>query len=219
MARAAGVEPPRVDEVLALVGLMDEAGRRVKGYSLGMRQRLGIAASLLGRPRILVLDEPANGLDPEGIRWLRDLLRHQADSGVTVLVSSHVLAEMAQTVDDVVVIAGGRLVAQGPMAELTSRAGAGVRVRTPQAAQLAGALREQGFTVDAPGEDMLVVHGATSAVVGATATARGVVLHELVATGSTLEDVFLALTGSGTPGAGHAPPVGGPVNLPAEPAP
>ena len=201
LARAAGVAESRVDEVLALVGLSGEASRRVKGYSLGMRQRLALAAAFLGRPGILVLDEPANGLDPEGIRWLRDLLRHEAGRGVTVLVSSHVLAEMAQTVDDVVVIAGGRLVAHGTMAELTARAGAGVRVRTPQAAQLAQALRERGTTVEVLAGDLLVVRGATSAAVGETAQDRGVVLHELVATGSTLEDVFLQLTGSGEPGA------------------
>jgi ABC-2 type transport system ATP-binding protein len=203
IARAADIDAGRADEVLEMVGLADDGGRRVKGYSLGMRQRLSLAAALLGDPRILVLDEPANGLDPQGIRWLRDLLRWRASEGVTVLVSSHVLAEMAQTVDDVVVIAGGRLVAQGPMSELTSRAGAGVRVRSPQAARLATALRGRGRAVDQAGDDTLLVHGSTSPEVGETAAAEGVVLHELTATGSTLEDVFLQLTGP-------PPPPGGP---------
>src|SRR3954447_738718 len=132
LATAAKLPLSRVDAVLDEVGLADVAGRRVKGFSLGMRQRLGLAGALLGEPEVLVLDEPANGLDPEGITWLRNYLRAFADRGGTVLVSSHVLTEVAQTVDDVVIVARGRLVTHSSLAELSSRTRSAVRVRTPQ---------------------------------------------------------------------------------------
>src|SRR5262245_48725091 len=156
LATAADLPLSRVDEVLALVGLDGAARRRVKGFSLGMRQRLALAGALLGDPEVLVLDEPTNGLDPDGVRWLRDLLRSFAAEGRTVLVSSHLLAEVAQTVDDVVVIAGGRLVTAGSLDEVVGLAGTGVRtvrVRTPQAADLRATLAARGLTasLDADG--------------------------------------------------------------------
>src|SRR4051812_4998647 len=147
LSRATGLPDARVDEVLRTVGLEGAAGRRVKGYSLGMRQRLGLAAALLGDPELLVLDEPANGLDPEGVRWLRDFLRAFASQGRTVLVSSHVLAEVAQTVDRVLIINRGKLVIEAPLGELTARLGGSVRVRSPQATTLAEALSREGIAV------------------------------------------------------------------------
>ena len=138
----------RVDEVLALVELQSAAKRRVKGYSLGMRQRLGLAAALLGDPDLLVLDEPANGLDPEGVRWLRDFLRDFASGGRTVLISSHVLAEIAQTVDQVIIINHGQLVTESTLDELTARVGGAVRVQSPQLDVLAAALQREGIVYD-----------------------------------------------------------------------
>jgi len=196
LARAAGFARSRVDELLAFVGLSDAADRRVGGYSLGMRQRLALAAALLGDPPALVLDEPANGLDPQAVRWLRDFLRAQADSGRTVLVSSHALAEVAQTVDEVVVIDRGRLIAHTPLAELTRRTGASVRVRSPEAERLAGLLRERGHRLDGTGDDQLVVLDSSPEAVGAIAAEHGIAVHELSTAAPTLEDVFLELTGS-----------------------
>jgi ABC-2 type transport system ATP-binding protein len=193
LAAMAGLPPSRVDEVLRLVELESAADRRAGKYSLGMRQRLGLAATLLGDPRVLVLDEPANGLDPQGIRWLRDFLRAMAAEGRTVLVSSHVLAEVAQTVDDVVVIHRGRLVQQGPVQSLTA-AGAGVLVRTPRPDVLRTALDRAGLTaVEAP-DGALVVDGGEAAQVGEIAFAAGVPLHELAPRSTSLEEAFLALT-------------------------
>ena len=191
LAVAAGLPRSRVDEVLALVELTAAAKRRSGGYSLGMRQRLGLAAALLGDPEVLVLDEPANGLDPQGIRWLRDLLRALAAEGRTILVSSHVLAEVAQTVDDVVIIARGRLVVQAPMAEVLARSTGSTRVRSPEAARLAGLLGEEPPQL----ADGSVLVRARSEHVGEVAAANGIVLHELTTERATLEDVFLELTG------------------------
>jgi ABC-2 type transport system ATP-binding protein len=190
---AVGIPDARVDEVLRVVELDGAANRRVKGYSLGMRQRLGLAAALLGDPELLVLDEPANGLDPEGVRWLRDFLRSFAQSGHTVLVSSHVLAEVAQTVDHVLIINRGRLVRESRLDELTATVGAAVRVRSPQAAQLREALRRA--EIEATEHDHTVlVNGTTTERVGEIAAASGIVLHELRAEESSLEEVFLELT-------------------------
>ncbi len=197
LARAAGLPPGRVDEVLRMVGLEGDGRRRVKTYSLGMKQRLNLAAALLGDPRTLVLDEPANGLDPQGIRWLRDFLRSMASEGRTVLVSSHVLAEVAQTVDEVVVIHRGRLRAQSTLAELTRRRGGdGVRVRSPDAARLAELFGSVAGSVEAPEPGLLVVHGVAPEQVGDLAAEHGIRLHELVAehADASLEDVFLELT-------------------------
>jgi ABC-2 type transport system ATP-binding protein len=193
---AAGLPASRADEVLELVGLTPAARRKFKGYSLGMRQRLGIAAALLGDPRVLILDEPANGLDPEGIRWMRNLLKTLADQGRTILVSSHLLSEMQLLADDVVIIAAGRLVAQGPLREVVgSMSGqARVRVRTPGAAELTKVLTESGAQVTADGDGALLVTGVTAPAVGAAALLAGVELHELVTERPDLEHVFLQLT-------------------------
>jgi ABC-2 type transport system ATP-binding protein len=194
IAASAGLPTRRVDEVLDLVGLTPAAKRKFKGYSLGMRQRLGIAAALLGDPRVLVLDEPANGLDPEGIRWMRDLLKGLAKEGRTVLVSSHLLSEMQILADDIVIIAAGRLVRQGPVDEVVDSMATGsqVRVRTPDAEKLVGAL--SGVAVQAGQDGVLRFSGVDAPTVGAAALSAGVVLHELVAERPDLERVFLELT-------------------------
>jgi ABC-2 type transport system ATP-binding protein len=202
LAAMAGLPRSRADEVLRLVELGGAADRRAGKYSLGMRQRLGLAATLLGDPRVLVLDEPANGLDPQGIRWLRDFLRGMAAEGRTVLVSSHVLAEVAQTVDDVVVIHRGRLVQQGPVHTLTSAGG--VLVRTPRAAALREALEAEGLTAAETPDGALVVDGAEAARVGDIAFSAGVPLHELTARSTSLEEAFLALTTDPEPAAAPA---------------
>jgi ABC-2 type transport system ATP-binding protein len=194
LARAVDVPDSRADEVLRLVELGDAARRRVKGYSLGMRQRLGLAAALLGDPELLILDEPANGLDPEGVRWLRDFLRRLASEGRTVLVSSHVLAEVAQTVDQVLIISHGRLVVESPLAELTARAGGAVRVRSADPQRLAAALHGNDLQVTTGADHLLLVHGASSERVGEIAFAAGVPVHELVTDGGSLEEIFLQLT-------------------------
>jgi ABC-2 type transport system ATP-binding protein len=183
-----------VDEVLAMVDLAGAGRRRVKGYSLGMRQRLGLAAALLGDPAVLVLDEPANGLDPHGIRWLRDFLRSLAAEGRTILVSSHVLAEIAQTVDNVVIIHRGRLIQQAAMTEVEAMAAGGTLVRSPDADRLAALLREAGLDVRSLGDGALAVGGPPERV-GEIAAAHGAVLHELTTERATLEEIFLELTG------------------------
>ncbi|WP_029430566.1 ABC transporter ATP-binding protein [Blastococcus sp. URHD0036] len=192
LADAIGVPAPRVDEVLELVGLSDAAGRRIRGYSLGMRQRLGIAGALLADPPVIMFDEPANGLDPEGIRWMRGLLRDHAARGGTVLLSSHLLGEVEHTVDRLLVIGGGRIVADGPVASLLSSDGVSVTSADP--VSLAADLTARGFAV-APGDDgALVVSGASPSDVGAVAAAGGHVLSELRPLQRGLEDVFFSLT-------------------------
>jgi ABC-2 type transport system ATP-binding protein len=193
LSRAVDLPDSRVEEVLKLVELQSAAGRRVKGYSLGMRQRLGLAAALLGEPELLILDEPANGLDPEGVRWLRDFLRSFAAGERTVLISSHVLAEVAQTVDQVLIINHGKLVVESSLEQLTLRVGGSVRIRTPEPAKLEEALRRQQVEA-AAGAHGLLVHGATTEQVGDIAFAAGIPVHELVAEGSSLEEIFLDLT-------------------------
>jgi ABC-2 type transport system ATP-binding protein len=203
LAATGGHPPGRVDEVLEAVGLTDARNRRVKGYSMGMRQRLAIAAALLGDPDVLILDEPANGLDPPGIRWMRDLLRSEAARGRAVLVSSHLLSEVSQTVDEIVVIAKGQLRASGPLDQVLGQAGGGVtRVRAGDVDALAKALAAAKISYVAEG-DALLVSGASPAEVGEAANARRVALHELVAVSRSLEDVFFELTG------GEAAPDGG----------
>ena len=194
LALAQGIPAVRVDRALELVELTSAARRRVKTYSLGMRQRLGLAAALLGQPELLVLDEPANGLDPEGVRWLRDFLRAFAAGGRTVFVSSHVLAEVAQTVDRVLIINKGRLVVESPLTELTARVGGTVHVRSAQAPQLERLLQEAGIAAVHSVDHELVVHGVPSDRVGEVAASAGIVLHELATETSSLEDVFLELT-------------------------
>ncbi len=192
LAAAAGIANARVDQVLAEVDLSDAARRRVGGYSLGMRQRLSVAAALLGEPELLVLDEPANGLDPEGIRWLRNFLRSFADGGGTVFVSSHVLAEVSQLADEVVIIHRGKLVAHQPVVELIAQAAGATRVRSPRAAALLERLRAAGIDAEADGE-RLAVHAPPERV-GDLAAEAGIPLHELVADTGSLEEAFLELT-------------------------
>ena len=196
LASAAGVTTGRVDEMLDLVGLTQVAGKRVGGFSLGMRQRLGLAAALLGDPEVLVLDEPANGLDPAGIVWMRGLLQRLAAQGRTVLVSSHLLAEMALTATDLVVIGAGRLVAQGSTAEVLGGTARVVRVQAEVPAALAEALRAAGLQVrELPGEQAVEVPGATTGEVGRIAAQRGVALCELTMRQASLEEAFMELTG------------------------
>ena len=199
LARAVDLTDVRVEEVLRLVELDAAASRRVKGYSLGMRQRLGLASALLGDPELLILDEPANGLDPEGVRWLRDFLRAFAAEKRTVLISSHVLAEVAQVVDQVLIINRGKLVVESSLEQLTARVGGAVRIRTPDPARLLDALKREGIDSTASNDHALLVHGATSERVGDIAFAAGVPVHELVAEGSSLEEVFLDLTSEPQP--------------------
>ncbi len=201
IAASNGIKDARVDEVLALVGLTDAAKRRVGQYSLGMRQRLGLASVLLGDPNVIILDEPANGLDPEGIRWIRDVLTHLAGQGKTVLVSSHLLSEMAQMADDLVIIGMGQLIQTGTVDEFVARnARHWVRVRSPQIAAIADPLRAGGATVTvlddaganiAPGIDVI---GSTAAEIGELAARHNVILHELAPQQGSLEDAFLEAT-------------------------
>jgi ABC-2 type transport system ATP-binding protein len=191
--RTMGLPAARVDQMLHKVSLTDtEADRRVRNYSLGMRQRLGIATALIGDPEVLILDEPANGLDPAGIRWMRDLLREYADHGGTVLLSSHLLHEIEVIADDLVVIGNGRIVAQGTKAELLEAAGTVVRADSPEV--LARALESAGLAVTVNPDGGLHTE-ATAARVGQVALAAGVALTELKsADGAGLEEMFLELT-------------------------
>jgi len=195
VARASGIPAARVEEVLDMVELTGAAKRAVKGYSTGMRQRLALGCVLLGDPEVLLLDEPGNGLDPEGIRWLRTFLRGRATEGKTVLVSSHVLAEVEQTVDDVLIISKGKLVAQGPISELAVGASAVVRCRTPQAQRLQELLVARGASVNRL-EAALAIRGPGAAEVGQVALDNGVVLHELLTEQPSLEDLFLQIAGT-----------------------
>jgi ABC-2 type transport system ATP-binding protein len=195
LAAAGGHPESRVDEVLEQVGLGNAGHRRVKGYSMGMRQRLAIAAALLGDPEVLILDEPANGLDPPGIRWMRDMLRSEAGRGRAVLVSSHLLSEVSQSVDDIVVISHGELRASGPLDQVLGQAeGGGTRVRAEDRDALAAALEAAGIDF-APGDDGALLAGGTiPEAVGAAANEHHVALSELVTVGRSLEDVFFELT-------------------------
>ena len=194
MAASNGIPTSRVEEVLGLVGLEAVAGQRVGRFSLGMGQRLGIAAALLGDPPVVVLDEPVNGLDPEGIRWVRTLARSLAAEGRTVLVSSHLMSEMALTADHLVVIGRGRVLADCPMTEfIAEHAASFVRVRTPQAGRLAELLRRSGADVTRDGDE-LHVQGVDAAATGELAAAAGLALHELGLVTSSLEEAFMTLT-------------------------
>jgi len=192
-AAVAGIPDQRVDELLELVGIPAAARKRAGGYSMGMRQRLGLAAALLGDPKVLILDEPANGLDPEGIRWLRGFLRHLAGEGRTLLISSHMLSEVEQTVDDVVIIANGKRVAQGTVDELRGDPTAYVRTSDPD--RLSDALRARGLKV-APKDRGLQVTTDDLAVVGDVAHANDVAIHELRTEQTHLEELFFNLTES-----------------------
>jgi ABC-2 type transport system ATP-binding protein len=180
--------------MLELVGIPAAARKRAGGYSMGMRQRLGLAAALLGDPKAVILDEPSNGLDPEGIRWLRGFLRYLAGQGKTVLISSHLLAEVSQTVDDVVIIANGRSVAQGPISELQGEPT--VLVRTPDRSELSSALLAAGLVSDQDGDAGLRVHTQDMARIGDVALRAGVAVHELRTLSTDLESLYFELTTS-----------------------
>ena len=209
ISAAAGIPDSRVDEVLELTGIPAAANQRAGEYSMGMRQRLGLAVALLGDPDVLILDEPANGLDPEGIRWLRGLLRHLADEGRTVLISSHMLSEVEQTIDDLVIIANGRLVKEGVMAELSR--GGGTLVRTSDSERLIGALRIADVTATAE-DDHVVADTDDLRLVGDVALRAGLPVWELRATRSDLEQLYFSLTEGtnrnlGDPATATPPPV------------
>ena len=208
LAATHGIGEKRVTEVIDLAGLGSVANKRVRGFSLGMGQRLGIAAALLGDPHTLILDEPVNGLDPEGVAWVRGLAKHLASQGRTIFLSSHLMSEVAVTADDLLVIGRGKIVASGPVDEVVARATATtVRVRSPQATELAGLLSGPRSTVEALEPGLLEVRGPSAADIGEVAAASRIVLHELTPVSGSLEDAYLALTSdvveyrSGTDGA------------------
>jgi ABC-2 type transport system ATP-binding protein len=196
VAVGAGIPVTRVAETLELVGLTDVARRRVGKFSLGMRQRLQLATALLGEPEILILDEPSNGLDPQGIQWLRNFIRHQASLGHAVLVSSHLLSEMEETVDDVVIVSQGRLVLQTTLADLAQRAGTqtGLRIRSPELPRLIGILEAIPVGYRQVSPDTLVIDGGTPEWFGPLAAQHQIVLYGLANETGSLEEVFLALT-------------------------
>jgi ABC-2 type transport system ATP-binding protein len=201
LATGSGIPRSRVEEVLEMVELTGAAGRRVKGYSLGMRQRLALAAALLGEPRILILDEPANGLDPQGMRWLRDLLRAQAAEGRTVLVSSHVLSEVSQTADELILIRAGKLISQTTLAEFTAADTGSLRVRAADLEGLRAGLAERGAKIEPDGDDAILVGGIAAEAIGELALGRGIAIHELAPRGSSLEERFLEVMGEEEPAA------------------
>ncbi|MBD5786489.1 ABC transporter ATP-binding protein [Cellulosimicrobium terreum] len=230
MAATHGIPTKRVDEVIDMTGLQSVAKKRVGGFSLGMGQRLGIASALLGDPKTLILDEPVNGLDPEGVLWVRNLARYLASEGRTVFLSSHLMSEVALTADHIVVIGKGRIIADAPVSDIVNGAQQRtVKVRTPHATQLAELLTRDGSTVTSDEPSLLVVTGADAAGIGELAAAQGFVLHELTPVTSTLEDAYMALTADsveyhtgaaadhiGHGASGTAPPAGTAQDAPAQ---
>jgi ABC-2 type transport system ATP-binding protein len=209
VARSNGIGPSRVTEMLRMVGLEAAAGRRLRGFSLGMRQRLGIAAAMLGDPPVLMFDEPVNGLDAEGVAWIRALFRSLAAEGRTVLVSSHLMSEMALTADHLVIIGRGRLLADTPtqrFVESSSRAD--VLVRSPRAGELAGLLASAGAAVTAGDDGALVVTALAAAAIGDLAADHGIAIHELVPRRASLEQAYLDLTGDSVEYRTQAPAAG-----------
>jgi ABC-2 type transport system ATP-binding protein len=198
-ALVGGAAPGRVDEVLEVVDLSGAADRRVGQFSLGMRQRLALATALVCDPEILILDEPANGLDPEGVHWLRTLLRRLAEEGRTVLISSHILAEVAQTVDSIVILDRGRLVIESTLADLTAEATPVVRVRTPRAADLADLLTVRGASATVVATDRVEITGATSEQIGTVAAEHAIPIFETTTEAADLEEIFLRLTAGAEP--------------------
>jgi len=195
LAQTNDIARSRVDEVLDLVGLTQVAGQRAGKFSLGMGQRLGIAAALLGDPEVLLFDEPVNGLDPDGIRWVRNLLKNLARQGRTVFVSSHLMSEMALTAEEVIVIGRGRLIAQTSISDLTSQSSQSfVRVRSPDSARLRSELEAKGATVVVESDGALTVRGVDEVEIGELAAKSGVVLHELSPQQASLEEAFMELT-------------------------
>ncbi|MBC9727365.1 ABC transporter ATP-binding protein [Streptomyces sp. TRM68367] len=208
LAQSNGIPKKRVAEVLDTVGLTAVARKKAKGFSLGMGQRLGIAAALLGDPRILMFDEPVNGLDPEGIHWIRNLMKSLAAQGRTVFVSSHLMSEMALTADHLVVIGQGRLLADTSMADFIARNSRSyVRIRTPQREQLLDALNQAGLTVVEAGGGVLEVDGGKPEQVGELAARHQIVLHELSPQQASLEEAFMQLTAESVEYHAHADPV------------
>jgi ABC-2 type transport system ATP-binding protein len=222
LAATHGIGRKRVDEVIQMTGLGDVARKRVGGFSLGMGQRLGIAAAMLGDPKTLVLDEPVNGLDPEGVKWVRTMARYLASEGRTVFISSHLMSEMAITADHLVVIGRGRIITTGSVADvIAATTAATVRVRSPRAADLAGALGALESVVVTPGDDgSLQVSGVDAPTIGELAAAQGLVLHELTPVNASLEEAFMSLTAQDVE---YASEPAGPAAVPAatglEPAP
>jgi len=197
IAMVDGIGPARVDDVLELVGLTADARRAVGGYSMGMRQRLELARALLGDPEVLILDEPANGLDPQGIAWLRNFLRWFAAQGRVVLISSHLLAEAAQTVDDVIVLNHGRMAGHGSLADLRQGATTTVRVRTPDADRLVQVLEQAGVQARRQSSDLVEAPGTTVEAVGRLMADNGLVVLEMTSAGESLEDLFFQMTKGG----------------------
>ncbi len=195
LAQTNSLPSRRVGEVLELVGLTEVAKKRSKGFSLGMSQRLGIAATMLGDPKVLMFDEPVNGLDPEGILWIRNLMKALATEGRTVFVSSHLMSEMENTADHLIVIGRGKLIADCTMKEFVAQAsGASVRVRTPNAEQLMRAISAQGATAGAEDDGSIEVHGMSAEQIGDLAFGEGIRLHELAVVRASLEEAFMELT-------------------------
>jgi ABC-2 type transport system ATP-binding protein len=195
VAATHGIGQQRVDEVIEMTGLQTVAHKRVGGFSLGMGQRLGIAVALLGDPHTLILDEPVNGLDPEGVLWVRNLVRFLASEGRTVFLSSHLMSEMALTADNVIVIGRGRIIADAPMADILARStGTTVRVRSPQATQLVELMRGPDITVTSSEPGLLEITGSTAEAIGEAASAARLVLHELTPIKGSLEDAYMSLT-------------------------
>lgn len=194
LAATHGISRKRVDEVIQLAGLESVARKRVGGFSLGMGQRLGIAAAMLGDPQVLILDEPVNGLDPEGVRWVRDFARSLAAQGRTVFISSHLMSEMSQTADHLVVLGRGRLLMDAPIQEVLAGGRSSVLVRSPRATDLAQRLSASGAEVSAGDDDALIVSGPTAAQIGDVAAAAGLPLHELTPQRSSLEEVYMDIT-------------------------
>jgi ABC-2 type transport system ATP-binding protein len=194
LAATHGIPDTRVQEVIDLAGLQEVANKRVGGFSLGMGQRLGIAAALLGDPATLILDEPVNGLDPDGVRWVRTFVRRLAAEGRTVLLSSHLMSEMAQTADHVIVLGRGRILADMPIAELIAGGGSKVTVAAPRGAELAALLRARGAVTTPDSGERFDVTGVDAPAVGEIAAGAGIALHELTTVGSSLEEVYLSMT-------------------------
>jgi ABC-2 type transport system ATP-binding protein len=217
LAQANKIPKARVDQVLELVGLESVARRRAGTFSLGMGQRIGIAAALLGDPGIVLFDEPVNGLDPDGIRWVRNLLKRFAAEGRTVFVSSHLMSEMALTADHVVIIGKGKLIAEMPMAQVIAGSSQRyVRVRTPRLTELGNALMARGASVTIENDGSMSVRGASEVDIGELAASLGIALHELAPQTASLEEAFMELTedsleyhGAGSPGV-TPPPTGAP---------
>jgi ABC-2 type transport system ATP-binding protein len=206
LAQTHGLAPRRVDEVIAMTGLGGVAGKRAGGFSLGMRQRLGIAAAMLGDPEVLLLDEPVNGLDPEGVLWIRTLMKQLAGQGRTVLVSSHLMNEMAVTADHLVVIGRGRLLADCPVAEFTGRhSGQQVLVRTPDAARLSGVVTRHGALTEPGADGLLVISGMPAPRIAELAGRAGIAVYELTPQRASLEQAFMDLTAGSLEYGDHGP--------------